>query len=356
VATAPIEFTLELVPRARFDVIDVTVEAGADWRERLRAFPRALYCSYHTTAGYIEESLAARLRHSRELVGRYLGVFGRLFPAGAGYSHDRVDLREELDEEQRRTEPRNADSHLAFIGAGLRNCVVYRDPASTPVFFVDLDGTDGARRRRRRTTVVAFHRREEVERLRIPVPVSAHPVDSVNLKEPRLGVFERLRESLERHGIEKGRIDLALDPAERGAGLTVNEYETLLMKHDLAEVLRNPLRFAAEKGLHILKDPRAVPGKTKDYAKYDLVRVVNDLLDALGASESLLESIVAKLLAVPASRFLRMKRSVSLLVSDRETPGRGAIVVGTYQSPILVQWQKAQGCTRWLEAVVTRLE
>ena len=27
------------------------------------------------------------------------------------------------------------------------------------------------------------------------------------------------------------------------AGLTVNEYETLLMKHDLVDVLRDPLRF-----------------------------------------------------------------------------------------------------------------
>ena len=26
---------------------------------------------------------------------------------------------------QRQVEPRNADSHLAFIGAGLRNCVTY---------------------------------------------------------------------------------------------------------------------------------------------------------------------------------------------------------------------------------------
>ena len=45
-----------------------------------------------------------------------------------------------------------------------------------------------------------------------------------------------------------------------------------------------------------------------------------------------------------------MKRSVSLLVPDRQSPGTGAIVEGTYQSPILVQWHRgakrasAHGC------------
>ena len=43
---------------------------------------------------------------------------------------------------------------------------------------------------------------------------------------------------------------------------------------------------------------------------------------------------------MPAARFLRMKRAVSLLVSDRQSPGAGAIVEGTYQSPILVQWHR----------------
>jgi len=355
-ATAPAEITLELRPRERFDVIDVTGPVRAKGGDLLASFPRALYCSYHTTAGYIEQSLSARLNHSRELVGRFVGVFERLFPAEAGYSHDRIELREELSEEQRRSEPRNGDSHLAFIGAGLQNCVVYQNPAATPVYFVDLDGTCGGESRRRLTTIVGFNRREVVDRLRLAVPVSGHPIDSVNLRDPGLGIFDQLTDVVRRHGIAKGRIDVSLEASERNTGLTVNEYETMLMKHDLAEVLRNPLRFMAEKGRHILQDPRAVPEKAKDYAKYDLVRVVNDLFDALGASESLLESMVAKLIAVPASRFLRMKRAVSFLVNDRERPGQGSVVIGTYQSPILVQWGKAEARTRWLDVAVTRLE
>ena len=50
--------------------------------------------------------------------------------------------------------------------------------------------------------------------------------------------------------------------------------------------------------------------------------------------------------------FLRMKRAVSLLVSDRDSDGRGAIVEGTYQSPILVQWRRGarQAMPRRIEA------
>ena len=50
-----------------------------------------------------------------------------------------------------------------------------------------------------------------------------------------------------------------------------------------------------------------------------------------------------------------MKRSVNLLVSDRETPGRGVIAEGRYQCPILVQWQKADRHRRALDVMITRL-
>ncbi len=94
-------------------------------------------------------------------------------------------------------------------------------------------------------------------------------------------MYGQLADLIARHGVEKGRVRLDLAPGEQFASLTVNEYETLLMRHDLAEVLRNPLRFAAQKAKHAWDDPRAVPSKTIDYAKYDLVRALNRLLDAL---------------------------------------------------------------------------
>jgi len=67
------------------------------------------------------------------------------------------------------------------------------------------------------------------------------------------------------------------------------------------------------------------------------------------------EKVMARTLAVPAARFFRMRRSVSLLVStgDDGTPG---IVEGMYQSPILVQWQHAPRQSRVLNVSVTEIK
>jgi hypothetical protein len=118
-------------------------------------------------------------------------------------------------------------------------------------------------------------------------------------------------------------------------------------------VLRNPLRFFAEKSRHALANPRAVPSRTLDYAKYDFVRVLNQGLDSLGLRGSIVEKVVARTLAVPAARFFRMRRCVSLLVSDEV--GAPKIVEGTYQSPILVQWQHAPAQARVLNVSLTEL-
>ena len=193
----------------------------------------------------------------------------------------------------------------------------------------------------------------EVARVKVPVPARATRSTRSTCASPASGV-QQVAELVAEHGVTKGRLRLDLAPGERQAGLTVNEYETLLMRHDLREVLRDPLRFMAEKGRHALEDPRAIPTKTLGYATYDLVRALNQLVDALGMKESWLERLLAHAMAVPAERFFRMKQSVNLLVSDRHTPGRGGIVEGTYQSPILVQWGRAPRQTRQLEIVLTR--
>ncbi len=351
---APVEFDLELTPCARVDVIDVRRHVSQRFGDALDAFPRALCCSYHTTAGYLDQSLATRLNQSRGGVMSYINVFRTMFPEGAGYEHDKIDRRSELTDEQRPEEPQNADSHLAFMAGALRTCVTYRNRLDEPVCFIDLDGVHGGRPRRRHTSVLGYSYEEPVAHTRIVVPVSRHAVDSVNLKNPRLGIYEHCTALVAQHGVKKGRIRLALAPGERHAGLTVNEYETLLMRHDLSEVLRDPLRFMAEKAGHMLGNPRAIPARTLDYAKYDLVRVFNQLLDALGLHESLVEKVLSRAIAMPASRFLRMKRSVSLFVSDRQDAGRGAIVEGTYQSPILVQWHRGARQARVLDVTLTR--
>ena len=350
---APVEFTLELKPRARVDVIDVRRVVLSRYGDALEAYPRALCCSFHTTAGYLDQSLAARLQQRKGIMP-YIDVFRTMFPEGAGYEHDKIERRLELSDAQRPTEPLNADSHLAFMAGGLRTCVSYRNRPDEPVPFIDLDGINDGKPRRRVTSVLGYTHEVTVAQTRLTVPVSGHAVDSVNLKDPSLGIYDQCAALVAEHGVEKGRIRLTLAPGERHAGLTVNEYETLLMRHDLSDVLRDPLRFMAEKAGHMLGNPRAIPAKTLDYAKYDLVRVFNGLVDALGLRESLVESVLSRAIAMPAARFLRMKRSVSLLVSDRHSSGRGAIVEGIYQSPILVQWNRGSRQARTLDVTLTR--
>jgi len=356
VATAPVEVALEISPRSRVDLVDARQRVADSHGDVLDCFPRALYSSFHTTAGYLDQSLATRLNRDRNGLAPYLLFFRNMFPEGAGYKHDELHLREELSETQRKIEPPNADSHLAFISAGLRSCVTYQGRNDEPVYFIDLDGVYKGRARQRTTTVLGYSTEEEVARASVDVPMSAHPVDSVNLKDPEFGVFEKCRELITRHGVTKGRIRLALGRGEDQAGLTVNEYETLLMRHDLAEVLRDPLRFMAEKSRHLLSDPRSIPNKTIDYAKYDMVRVFNELVDTLRLSETVVEQIVSRFFAAPARHFLRMKRSISLPVSDRETPGSGRLAQGQYQSPILVQWRRAEPRTRTVDITLTRFQ
>ena len=351
-----LELKLDLTPATRFDLINVTKLVRQEYGEVLTRYRKALYHSYHTTAGYFEQRFCARLNHNRDSLQAFVQSFQKLFPPNANYQHDKLHLRKELSEEQRREEPLNADSHLTFIGSGLRSCVTYHNCPKTPVYFIDLDGMCGDTRRRRQTTVIGFTEERLAGTAQLAVPVSSHSVDSVNLKDSRLGVFDQLHELLERHEIVNGRIDISLAPDERHAGLTVNEYETLLMRHDLAEVVRNPFRFMAQKGKHMLLDPRAIPAKAKNYAKYDLVHVVNEFLDTLGLSESLLQRGLNKLLAVPAARFLEMKRSMSLLVSDQNWAGKGSIVQGNYQSLILVQWKRAEAQTRRLDVSFVRFD
>ena len=348
----PLDLMLEFAPRARFDIVELRSRFAAEHRNALAPYHNCLYWSAHTTAGFLDRSLTARL--STAGIPTYVEAFRSMFPEGAGYEHDRLERRQDLDAAQRAIEPKNADSHLAFIAGGLHSCVTHPNRPAETVCFVDLDGVNEGRPRRRRMRVIGFNQEALVAQTRIAVPVSEHPIDSINLKDPRLGIYDQLEAFVARAGVSKGRIRLALSDSERHSGLTVNEFETLLMKYDLAEVLGNPLRFAAEKYRQAMANPRAVPGRALDYAKYDFVRVLNSGMDALGLRGSIVEKVLAKTLGVPAARFFRMRRSVSLLVADCANT-RPGIVEGTYQSPILVQWQKAPRAARMLDVTLSEL-
>jgi thiamine phosphate synthase YjbQ (UPF0047 family) len=352
-AAAPLDLPLELSARARFEVVDLRARFSSEHDDLLAAYPRCLYWSAHTTAGFLDRSLTARLGPGD--VSTYVETLRRIFPEGAGYAHDRLDRREDLDASQRAVEPRNGDSHLAFIAGGLRPCVIHPNRVGEAVCFIDLDGVSDGRPRQRLARVIGFHREASVGQLRVQIPLSGHPIDSVNLKDPRLGLYDQLSEFVARVGVGRGRLHVALARGERDAALTINEFETLLMKYDLAAVLRNPLRFVAEEYRHVIANPRAVPGKALGYARYDLVRALNSGLDTLGLHGSLLEKLIARTLAVPAARVFRIRRSINLLVGE-DAEGRLGPVEGVYQSPILIQWRRAVRDTRTLDVTLTRLE
>jgi hypothetical protein len=91
-----------------------------------------------------------------------------------------------------------------------------------------------------------------------------------------------------------------------------------------------------------------------NYAKYDLPRLLNSLVEALRWDQSVFERAMAKLMAVPARRLLRSRRVTFLAAHDVEF-GRPRLVRGQYQSPILVQWQPADGGSRTVELAIVAL-
>lgn len=350
----PLEIALDLEPRRRIDIVDVRAEVALRHGAVLDGFARCLYASHHTTAGYLPQSLATRLAAKPGGVQSYLNVLSTVFPERAGYRHDQMELRADVPEHERDLEPVNADSHLAFMAGGLRACAAYQATRPGPVYFLELDGVHNGTPRQRRTTVVGYNTDVEVARGRFEIPVSDHSVDAINLKVVGTSLYAQVHEWIRAHGVTSGRVRISLGTDQPHVGLTVNEYETLLMRHDLAEVLRSPLGFAAEKARHAWNDPKAVPSKAMAYARYDLVRVLNGLVDVLGLHTSRVEALLARTLEVSASRFLGIRRSIDLLVSDAGSPGVGALLEGRYQSPILVQWRQADARTRHVDVSLHR--
>ena len=57
-SSASVEFNLSIRPQKRFEIIDVSKrlrdEFGSSWIDRRKA----IYCSLHTTAGYLEQGLS----------------------------------------------------------------------------------------------------------------------------------------------------------------------------------------------------------------------------------------------------------------------------------------------------------
>ena len=63
-STEPIAVNLDLSPQRRFDVIDVSQKVVEKVGDIIDIYPKAIYCSYHTTAGYLEQVVCSKLQYS----------------------------------------------------------------------------------------------------------------------------------------------------------------------------------------------------------------------------------------------------------------------------------------------------
>ncbi|HTO88961.1 MAG TPA: hypothetical protein VMR54_15685, partial [Thermoanaerobaculia bacterium] len=79
-ATAPTEIRLTLSPSRRFEAIDVNEKIAAGAGDLLRRYRKTLYCSLHTTAGYLDQSLAGRMHHHRGRLAQFFDAWHALFP------------------------------------------------------------------------------------------------------------------------------------------------------------------------------------------------------------------------------------------------------------------------------------
>jgi len=347
---------MELIPKARFYITNVSGRISEQYGGLLQNYDRLLFCSLHTTAGYLEEGFCAKLGYNEGRLREFISSFQRIFPQNAGYLHDRLELRNELGDSQKEREPLNADSHLTFIGAGLENCVAHVNEADSPVCFVDLDGIYKKQHRSRRTIILAYNKQELVYHGNFCISVTeGHSINSFNLKNTKHGLFPHLNDLLYSYGIGNGLIEIRLGREEQHAALTVNEYETLLMRNDLPNAIRDPLHYMIGRGKKLIQNPASIPAKTKGYAVYDLIHFYNEIMNNLQIGRPVLEKILPYLSA-SASRIFRLKRHMRFMVCGADKSGTGHIIQGTYQNPILLQYKRPDKEFRCLEIKLWKLD
>ena len=118
-APPPLELSLELSARERFELVELRSRFSSEHDESLASYPRCLYWSAHTTAGFLDRSLAARL--SLTGVPTYVEALRAMFPEGAGYEHDQLDRRTDLRHVQAAGghEGRRIEDHIPPRGVSL---------------------------------------------------------------------------------------------------------------------------------------------------------------------------------------------------------------------------------------------
>jgi len=71
---------LHLTPHARFDLIDVVKSVQAQHGDVFTPYRKTLCCSFHTTAGYLDQPFCAALGYSEQRLRQFLRIFQQLFP------------------------------------------------------------------------------------------------------------------------------------------------------------------------------------------------------------------------------------------------------------------------------------
>ena len=321
-------------------------------------------CSLHTTAGFLEQSFADKLGGHPDGVEWLVRSANRLFPEGAPYWHDQMELRHELSMEQRKSEPLNADSHLAFICLGLCSCALYTLDPNQSIYFIDLDGEFQGTFRSRRSIAVGFNRtdciHEEVlevempEKIRCALDLSSH--------------FDHLRTLIAKHKVDQGLVTMELASDEKYAGITVNEFESLLVERDITDVLLNPLKYMLHNASELARRPLTLPGKAKEMLIYELHLAIRDglrlasrsvsaleyMADRLGVHLPLLEYVIGRLATPLEARWMNLGSKVQFLIDPHHDGVQEPIVTGKYQSPILIQWRKPDANIRRLHLRLLR--
>ncbi|MCY4223266.1 MAG: hypothetical protein OXF06_00360 [Bacteroidetes bacterium] len=327
--------------------------------DSLNSFEKIALSSLHTTAGMLEQSFATKLGNTSEGIHNLVRSARRLFPEGAPYWHDQMEFRDELSLEQRKYEPLNADSHLAFICLGLCNSVLYNYDPKDPIFFIDLDGEFQGTYRSRKLLAIGYHDVSCVHERFIPVEMPKQDRCALDLS----GHLLDFQTVIDQNKIHRGVLTFELDTQEKHAGVTVNEFENLLMERDITDVLKNPLKYMLGNVSEFAKHPLSLPNKAKKVMMYELHQAIRDglrlasrgvsavehIAERLGMQLPLLEHAV-DLIATPLeNRWMNLGNSMRFLINAEDNEETGRIVTGTYQSPILIQWRRAESDIRHLK-------
>ena len=328
---------VSLHPQQRVQAMDVNASLQQSGADLLQTHAQVLYFAHHTTAGFVEP-LPENPFPDQRAVRDHVEPFRTLFPFGADYKHDEMDRRRELSPQQRECEPRNADAHLVYIGAGLTPCASYPAAPDRPVYLLDLDGVnqDTGRQRLRRVTALGFTTEQQVSSASISVP--SQRATSVGLRDPRFGLFDTLYAHLARHEVQYGRIRLQVS-STTGAALTVNEYEPLLMEQDLERALQSPRCFQRENAT-VYSNSHSNSHEHQSASggnRHTSAPIKQPFASGRPPRPATASGVDSNSRGDSNHALLDLRDYVDLMVVPDEQNQQGRIVQGRYQSPILLR-------------------